>query len=248
MAAATDRTTAAVSWGSWGPKDRTQDQTREYLGYGSPMKLPQSRYADDERAEVQLLVPEGFSSFLDVGCASGGFGRGLRRRFPDARIVGVEAVGTSAAEARANGYDLVVDGYFPEALTGEEKFDCILFNDVLEHMIDPWSAVAASREMLKPGGHIVSSIPNIRYFPVLIDLLRRDRWDYVDWGVLDRTHVRFFTRSTIQEMFTEAGFVVERTEGINSAFNLAKWKRFRRLSGRLGGTEWMQFVVVARLP
>lgn len=212
------------------------------------MKLPQSRYTDDERAEVQQFVPPGPMSFLDVGCASGGFGRGLRRRFPAARIVGVEVVDTSASEARANGYDLVVDGYFPEALDLGERFDCILFNDVLEHMIDPWSAVGASRELLNPGGCVVSSIPNVRYFPVLVDLLRRDRWDYADWGVLDRTHVRFFTRSTMHEMFAEAGFIVERIEGINSAFTLAKWRKFRRLSGHLGGAEWMQFVVVARLP
>jgi 2-polyprenyl-3-methyl-5-hydroxy-6-metoxy-1,4-benzoquinol methylase len=212
------------------------------------MKLPQSRYADDERAEVQALVPSDPSSFLDVGCASGGFGRGLRRRFPEARIVGVEAVESSAAEARSNGYDLVVDGYFPEALGTDEKFDCILFNDVLEHMIDPWTAVAASRDLLNPGGCVVSSVPNVRYFPVLLDLLRRDRWDYTDWGVLDRTHVRFFTRSTVHDLFAEAGFIVERTEGINSAFMLAKWKKFRRLSGHLGGAEWMQFVALARLP
>jgi 2-polyprenyl-3-methyl-5-hydroxy-6-metoxy-1,4-benzoquinol methylase len=209
------------------------------------MVLSEFRYADDERSEVQAYVPPSASSFLDVGCASGGFGRGLRRRLPSARIVGIEGVAEAASEARRAGYDLVLDGLYPD-VRPNERFDCILFNDVLEHMVDPWSAVAAARDMLTPGGYVVASIPNIRYFPVLAALIRRDRWDYTDWGVLDRTHLRFFTRSTMTDMFEGAHLHVLSTEGINSAFGLAKWRRFRHAAGRIGSAEWMQIVVVAQ--
>ena len=143
----------------------------------------------------------------------------------------------------------MVPGYFPEAMDSlDERFDCVVLNDVLEHMVDPGSALVAARRFVAPGGYVVASIPNIRYFPVVHQLVFKDRWDYADWGVLDRTHLRFFTVSTMIEMFERAGYQVARTHGINTAFQLAKWRRFRALSGRIGSAEWMQFVVVAQSP
>ncbi len=208
----------------------------------------QGTYVDDVRQEVLDLIPVGARSVLDIGCGAGGFGRGLRMREPAVRIVGVEAVAESAQRARDNGYDLVVEGYFPErAAALEEEFDLIVLNDVLEHMVDPWSALSATGPLLRTGGHVVASIPNIRYFPVVVDLVRRDRWTYSDWGVLDRTHLRFFTETTMRQMFEDAGFEVLDAMGVNSAFDLAKWRRLRFLRGRTGSAEFMQYVVTGRM-
>ena len=207
----------------------------------------QATYVDDVRQEVLDLVPPAARSVLDIGCGAGGFGRGLRRREPGVRIVGVEAVPESAQRARDNGYDRVVEGYFPDQADElGERFDLIVLNDVLEHMVDPWTALAATTGLLHPGGHVVASIPNIRYLPVLYDLLRRDQWTYSDWGVLDRTHLRFFTATTMRQLFEGAGLEVLASTGVNSAFDLARWRRLRLLRGRTGSVEFMQFVVVAR--
>lgn len=207
----------------------------------------QGTYVDDPRQEVLDLLPLGARSVLDIGCGAGGFGRELRARAPETRIVGVEAVQESARRARHNGYDLVVDGYFPDtAHLLDEHFDLVVLNDVLEHMVDPWTALAAATPLLADGGHVVASIPNIRYFPVVVDLVRHDRWTYTDWGVLDRTHLRFFTETTMRQMFEDAGLEIVGTTGINSAFQLAKWRRLRFLRGRSGSAEFMQYVVIGR--
>ena len=91
--------------------------------------------------------------------------------------------------------------------------DCVIFADVLEHLVDPWAAVRQAREMLAPGGALVVSIPNVLHHAVVKDLLR-GRFDYRDAGVLDRTHLRFFTAATARELVEQAGFRVERMERV----------------------------------
>lgn len=94
-------------------------------------------------------------------------------------------------------------------------FDCIVFNDVLEHLIDPWETLVEARELLAPGGSVVASIPNVRYAPVLWDLVARGQWPYRGDGVLDQTHLRFFTLRSIETMFRSTGYRVRRIEGIH---------------------------------
>ena len=216
----------------------------------------QALYEENERLDVLPYIPPDARSALDVGCARGGFGVSLRKVLgPDARIVGVEAVPAQAAIARkGHGYDEVIDGYFPEALAqaGVEPFDLIAFNDVLEHILDPEDVLVQARDHLAPNGRVVAVIPSIQYAPVVMSLLR-GRWDYTDRGTLDRTHVRFFTRATMVEMFERAGYTVELCEGINSVRQ--EWKQDpsgpRRLAKlllerALGDARFLQFVVVAK--
>lgn len=224
----------------------------------------QDAYGDERRADLAQFVPAHASSVLDVGCAHGGFAMTLRGVLgPDARLVGIEAV-PAAAEAARRHLDQVYDGYFPDDLPPDaERFDLLCFNDVLEHMLDPWSAVDAAARHLQPGGRILASIPNVRYGPHL-EKLWRGRWDYEDTGILDRTHVRFFTDRTIREMFEQAGYIIEVFAGINSAWR-GEWRptrtRGRRdlllwpfrsvgrsiLQLRHPDIRWRQFAVVAKL-
>jgi 2-polyprenyl-3-methyl-5-hydroxy-6-metoxy-1,4-benzoquinol methylase len=219
------------------------------------MRLPepgapvQSSYAVHGRDEVVPFVPSDVSSVLDVGCASGGFGQQLRAARPQvARLVGVEPLESEARLAREASYDQVYVGYFPEALPDDvPSFDCVVLNDVLEHMPDPWRSLADVKSVLQPGGYVVASIPSIQYFPISLRIVR-GQWTYTDEGTLDRTHLRFFTRSTMREMFEGAGYEVLRLEGINSFATQHRRRSVRWVSRFLGDGQWLQFVTVARLP
>jgi 2-polyprenyl-3-methyl-5-hydroxy-6-metoxy-1,4-benzoquinol methylase len=199
-----------------------------------------------ERAEVLALVPDGARTILDVGCSRGGFGHALRTADATRVLWGVEA-DTEAAAAAEPHYDELIVGLFPEALAGrEQQFDCVVFNDVLEHIADPWAALRAARARLRPGGTVVASIPNVRFLPVLFKLVVRGEWTYTDTGVLDRGHLRFFTRRSMVELFRSCGFAVDRVRGVNPLTGSRRWTRL--LPGSVQDTLYLQFVVVARHP
>ena len=98
------------------------------------------------------------------------------------------------------------------ALLPDSYFDTIIFADVLEHFVDPSCILGQIKSKLSQHGEIIASIPNVRHWSVLRDLLE-GRWDYVDAGILDRTHLRFFTKSSLVEMFKTAGFCLEKIQG-----------------------------------
>jgi 2-polyprenyl-3-methyl-5-hydroxy-6-metoxy-1,4-benzoquinol methylase len=152
--------------------------------------------------------------------------------------------------------DRVIVGEFsPEIDLPAGAFDCILFNDVLEHMLVPEMALRYARGLLAPGGVIVASIPNIRSFPIIWELIFHARWEYRDSGVLDRTHLRFFTKSSIVNMFEREGFALDSVCGIstNSATTYTS-RRLRRayevvnalFLGKFDDMKFVQFAVVAR--
>ena len=161
-------------------------------------------------------VPASARTVLDVGCGPGGFGCALRRQDPTRALWAIEPDPEVAADA-AQHYDRLLVGTFPEVLAGvAQAFDCIVFNDVLEHTVDPWATLRAARPLLSATGVVVASIPNVRTISVVVDLVVRGNWTYRELGVLDRTHLRFFTSRSIRSLFADCGFSVERIEGINS--------------------------------
>ena len=171
------------------------------------------QYLDIPRAEMVEFIPEAARRVLDIGCGLGGFGRELKRRRADVTVVGIESE-ADAAKIASERYDEVVVGLFPDA-TPPGRYDCIVFNDVLEHMIDPWQALADAKPLLADDGAIVASIPNLRYWPVLRKLLLAGDFKYTTDGVLDRTHLRFFTRNSIADMVEGAGFAMSQLTPIN---------------------------------
>lgn len=176
-----------------------------------------SPYATSSRPEIHDLVPERAVRFLDVGCNDGGFGQWLMDGRPDREVWGIEPDTAQALKARDILSGGAITGLFPEAmdeLTG--RFDCITFNHVLEHMVDPWTALVVARERLNARGCVIAVIPNVRYAPVIADLAFRGRWDYVDAGILDRTHLRFFTRRSMLQLFHESGLFVESIKPVNA--------------------------------
>ena len=133
-----------------------------------------------------------------------------------------------------------------------ETFDIVSFNDVLEHIVDPWATLEAVKGWLSPSGVVLAAIPNVQWLPVVIGLVM-GRWDYEETGILDRTHVRFFTRKTIMDMFAGCGYEVLECRGANDvseyfASDPVRWRRsIKQFAGRLSGDRrYMHFIVVAR--
>lgn len=211
----------------------------------------QSVYGWNLRPEVAPFIPLTAKNVLEVGCGQGGFGRTMRARLgPEAVLTGIDPVPDLLAVAREAGdFDHLVEGYYPDAFSYEDKFDCIVFNDVLEHLVDPWQTLRECHRFLSADGCIVSTIPNLRYAPVLWDLAR-GQFQYVESGVLDRTHLRFFTRDGMHHLFESSGFEVVSSEGVNNIVREYPhaWRGHRRkLRHLLRDTQWMQYVLVARL-
>lgn len=165
-------------------------------------------YYNFDKARIASLIPEGPNRVLDVGCAAGQLGRRLRDENKAIEVVGVEIFDAPAAEAGKH-YDRVyVDDIETLILEPADYFDFVVCGDILEHLRDPWATIDKLHGLVKPGGAILASTPNIRYWRILRDLAVLGKWEYVDSGILDNTHLRFFTSSSFVEAFHRAGFEV----------------------------------------
>lgn len=185
-------------------------------------------YPDSPRPEVAEFVPATTKRLLDVGCFQGAFGARLVER--GIEVWGVE-VDEFAARVASTRLTRVLVGAYPAVLPAGETFDCIIFNDVLEHIVDPQRVLAVARSHLTERGCVIASLPNVRNISVIAPLVLYGRWDYADAGLLDRTHVRWFTKSTMRELFEGAGYRVERQVPIN-ATALTGRLRVLKLLGR----------------
>jgi O-antigen biosynthesis protein len=181
-------------------------------------------YYDHPRPEVVGVVPRDARQVIDIGCGAGALGRALKKERPGIQVRGIEIVPDQAARARCVLDDCRVGAAEDPLPEGWPRPDCIIFADVLEHLVDPWTVLRSWRQWLVPGGAVVVSIPNVRHRSVLGGLLR-GRWDYADEGILDRTHLRFFTRGTAVELVESAGFRVEHAQrSVDGPFGaLARW-------------------------
>ena len=208
-------------------------------------------YADSVRHEMLPFIPANARTILDVGCSVGNFGELLKQELR-AEVWGVES-DEQAAEIASHKLDRVFPALFDRNLNlPVGKFDCIVFNDVLEHMIDPYGALEYARGLLSKSGCVVASIPNVRYFGNIWTLLVHKNWEYVDAGILDRTHLRFFTERTIRSTFEDLGYRVETLAGINplEKYDSGLVSRFKLLNllllNNIRDMEFLQFAVVAR--
>lgn len=155
------------------------------------------------------LVGEG-RRVLDVGCSTGYLARALADQ--GCTVTGVEYDQEAAERARPVLDELVVAdlerddlaGLFAEGTT----FDVVVFGDVLEHLRDPEAVLASAVRLLAPGGSVVISVPNVTHGSLRLALLQ-GRWDYRETGLLDRTHIRFFTRESLAELLRGAGLVAQ---------------------------------------
>ncbi len=163
------------------------------------------------RGDIEKLIPSNAKLVLDIGCSIGTLGASIKES-TGAQVYGIELSKEMAQEA-ASRLDKVMVGDAAEILAGGEwsncRFDVIIFADVLEHMIDPWSVLKTAIRLLDAHGRVIASIPNIRHIDTVYNLVVKGYWPYRERGIHDRTHLRFFTKKNIMKMFAGAGLSIE---------------------------------------
>jgi 2-polyprenyl-3-methyl-5-hydroxy-6-metoxy-1,4-benzoquinol methylase len=158
---------------------------------------------------LQILLTGENKKVLEVGPAAGYITEALRER---GCLVTCVEFDPEAAKVAAEFAERMIVGDiekldFADAF-GDEKFDVVMFGDVLEHLVNPEAVLRKVHGLLAPGGYIVSSIPNVSHGSLRLALLD-GKFNYTEIGLLDRTHLRFFTNESIAEMFHNTGFVVD---------------------------------------
>jgi SAM-dependent methyltransferase len=195
------------------------------------------------RIDILELMPKGVKRILDLGCGEGFTGYEAKR-LTDAEVIGVEIVPEIAALARAR-LDHVICADIEELKLDfpDGNFDCILCGDIFEHLKDPWAVLQKIKAKLAVGGVVIASFPNIQYVTAVLKILR-DKFEYEEFGILDNTHLRFFTLHTIKKMFREQGFNIRmirenRNRGLKmTLFNILTFGLLRKFSV-------VQFIVLA---
>jgi methionine biosynthesis protein MetW len=187
-----------------------------------------TRY-ETERPDVERHVPLGARRILDLGCCTGTLGAALKRR-QDATVLGVEIDEECAAVARTR-LDRVITSEVEVFLNGpaptEAPFDCLIAADVLEHLVDPWRALARAVELLEPGATAVVSLPNVAHYRAIWQLVRGGRWPRENLGLFDRTHLRWFTLDDGLDLLRGAGLrpaVVEPRYWTRPGWRLRVWQ------------------------
>ncbi len=176
-------------------------------------------YFRQERKDVEALIPDNALRILDVGCGEGILGRRLLEKGAS-EVVGVEFAPDVSKRAERNMTRVICGDIEKIDLPFDEGyFDCMVLADLLEHLRAPLSTLKKLRKHLSDSGVVVASIPNVRYHGI-INMLVEGHWKYEDHGILDKTHLRFFTRKEIERLFAEAGFEITGiTANIDPAYN-----------------------------
>jgi 2-polyprenyl-3-methyl-5-hydroxy-6-metoxy-1,4-benzoquinol methylase len=175
--------------------------------------MNKEEYYRNTRKDILPLLPDKFDRVLDVGCGAGSTLAWLKSTKGCTCTIGIEPFPEAAAAAR-KAIDVVYEGDIESLSVPIEPgtLDLVLCLDVLEHLIDPWTVTRRLQELLKPGGALIVSLPNVRNKRVIFPLLFKGKWNYRDFGVLDRTHLRFFVRETAIALVESSGLRVDKID------------------------------------
>jgi 2-polyprenyl-3-methyl-5-hydroxy-6-metoxy-1,4-benzoquinol methylase len=202
-------------------------------------------YYEHERSEILPLLPESASSILDVGAGVGTTLRWIKTVYPDARTTGVELNAELRIKLASNA-DVALIGGIEDLLSELQSYDLILLLDVLEHLVDPLAILRKLSTLLRPGGHMVVSLPNVAHLSISLPLLLGRRFSYCDAGILDRTHLKFFVEETAVNLLNDANLVV--TKGLVSGMHGPRSRLAFRLSlGLLLHYLTTQYIMLAEL-
>ena len=175
-------------------------------------------YFSSCREELSALIPQGNHKILDIGCGNGNLGEMLKKIGKAREVIGIE-IYPQAAKKASQRLDKVILADIEEIELPFKKnyFDYIIFGDVIEHLIDSRGTLLKIKKYLSTNGFLIASIPNVRHWSVLRPLLFRKEWNYVEAGILDKGHLRFFTYNSILNIFHNSGFRV--CEILNKVLN-----------------------------
>lgn len=161
---------------------------------------------DEVTGIVAGLIAKG-ERVLDVGCGTGSVTKILADTC-ETEVIGIEPDPARAARAISRGLKVHVGRLSPEMVETIGSFDIVLFADVLEHLANPQAMLLAARDVLRPRGSIIVSIPNVAHWSVRAELMMRGRFQYQPAGIMDATHLRWFSRESAKALIASAGFVV----------------------------------------
>ena len=211
---------------------------------------PTDYFTHPRASQIGALIPQGTARILDVGCGAGSTLNQLRAAGACSWTAGIELVPGAAAAARESGVDVVLEGSVEEldieAELAPRSLDVVLCLDVLEHLVDPWRTVERLGRLITPGGALIASIPNVRNTGVLLPLLLRGRWRYESFGLLDRTHLRFFTRESATALLECGGLRVDTVNPVGLDWSLKKRLVRTATFGMLDDLFAFQYVIRAR--
>lgn len=181
---------------------------REYPKYEITEKYVYKRSPDASHQKILALVDRDRQRILDVGCGAGYLAEALAVR--DNEVVGIDARRVPGVEARVARFEQVDLDHEPIPEPAE-PYGWVVLADVLEHLREPDELLARCHKLLADDGHLIVSVPNVAHWSTRLSLLL-GRFDYTARGILDRTHLRFYTLSSITRTLERAGFTVERVE------------------------------------
>jgi 2-polyprenyl-3-methyl-5-hydroxy-6-metoxy-1,4-benzoquinol methylase len=169
-----------------------------------------AEYFSGARADWISLLPENLEAkILEIGCGAGGTGALAIHERKCGWFAGIELMESPAKRAREVLSEVLCGNvetiHFPWK---EQTFDVLFMSEVLEHLADPWEALRRLKSLLKPGALVFASSPNVAHFST-IKMLLSGRWDLGDWGMRDRTHLRWFTPKSFRDLFQACGFKVD---------------------------------------
>lgn len=180
-------------------------------GAAAAEAMRQTPVHEAHNPDLLALMPVGARAIVEVGCGSGALAREFKVLNPGCDYLGIDISEDYAALARrhcdtvmAMNIDQAAEPFFDR----QRNRDCWVFGDCLEHLKDPWRVLELIRWVIPESGCVAACIPNAQHWSLQARLALGE-WRYEDAGLLDRTHLRFFTRKTIVELFEAAGFRVD---------------------------------------
>lgn len=204
-------------------------------------------YYINTRKDLYPFIPQHLTKTLDVGCATGVFSRYLKQKYNN-ETWGIEMHQDSANVAKEN-LNKVLTGSFDEVKDKLpiDYFDCVFFNDVLEHMPYPEECLSFVKKNLSNQGVVFISLPNIRYIGVMREFILKKDWKYRDSGIMDKTHLRFFTKKSMVRMVESCGYSVQSIQGINSISKFCLTSILNKLLfDYIEDTRFKQYVIIAK--
>lgn len=205
-------------------------------------------YFSAARKEILDLMPVFSDRVLEIGCGSGQTLELIKHLKLCEKTVGIELFEQAAQNARTRADEVHhLDIEKDELPSDLGQFDLILILDVLEHLIDPWAVLHRIQSShLKPGGKIIISLPNARHFTCVIPLLLNGDFNYQERGILDKTHLRFFTRKSGIKMLHDAGLSIEKVKCTSLDKSLNSGKLNALTFGIFSEFLTSQFIYLAR--
>ncbi|NNC51146.1 MAG: class I SAM-dependent methyltransferase [Flaviramulus sp.] len=204
-------------------------------------------YYDNVRHEMLEFLPIDAKCVLDIGCGNGAFAEIIKKR-NNAEVWGIEYMQLHGNKAQKK-LDKVFIGKCEDFIEDlpDGYFDVVYFNDVLEHLVDPYSVISIIKNKLSKNGIIISSLPNVRFYKTFIKVLINKDWKYEDYGVMDRTHLRFFTKKSIRRMYEELGFQLITHKGINKSKSLKPYMFYILTLFTQLDMRFVQYATVAKI-